>query len=60
MYKSIQYVLESREQLVLNRIYGVDAEIKTMSEIGKEINVTLERVRQIRYKAHRKIVPELN
>ncbi|MCP3027748.1 sigma factor-like helix-turn-helix DNA-binding protein [Halobacillus sp. A5] len=60
VYKTMQYVLSEREKLVLNKIYGVDSEIEVMINIAKEINVTRERVRQIRYRANVKILRELN
>ncbi|WP_390216901.1 sigma factor-like helix-turn-helix DNA-binding protein [Halobacillus seohaensis] len=59
VYKTMQYVLSKREKLVLDKIYGVDSEIEILREIAKEINVTQERVRQIRYKANVKISREL-
>ncbi|MFC7322904.1 hypothetical protein [Halobacillus campisalis] len=59
VYKTMQYILLDREKLVLNKIYGVDCDIKILSKIAKEINVTPERVRQIRYKANVKILREL-
>ena len=59
VYKTMQYVLSEREKLVLNKTYGVDSDIEVMRKIAKEINVTPERVRQIRYKANVKILREL-
>ncbi len=45
-----------REALVLRRLYGLDGErAATMDEIGAEMGVTRERIRQISLKAQRKL-----
>lgn len=48
-------VLNEREQAVIRGCYGVDSERKTMAEIGQELGLKRERVRQIRNKALRKM-----
>lgn len=48
--------LTPREQEVLRMRYGIDdARPKTLEEVGKEFNVTRERIRQIEAKALRKL-----
>ena len=48
--------LTPREQEVLRMRYGIDdARAKTLEEVGKEFNVTRERIRQIEAKALRKL-----
>ena len=48
-------VLNEREQAVIRGCFGVDGERKTMAEIGVELGLKRERVRQIRDKALRKL-----
>ena len=48
-------VLNEREQSVIRDCFGVDGERKTMAEIGVELELKRERVRQIRDKALRKL-----
>lgn len=48
-------VLSPREQEVIRKFYGLECETKTMMEIGIEMNLKRERVRQIRKKAERKL-----
>ncbi|MFW5632045.1 MAG: sigma factor-like helix-turn-helix DNA-binding protein, partial [Acetivibrio ethanolgignens] len=48
--------LSPREEKVLNLRFGLEDGIpKTMEEVGKEFNVTRERIRQIEAKALRKL-----
>ena len=48
--------LTPREQEVLIMRYGIkDSRPKTLEEVGKEFNVTRERIRQIEAKALRKL-----
>ena len=48
-------LLNEREQQVVRRCYGVECEPLTMAEIGAEMGLKRERVRQIRDKALRKM-----
>ena len=48
-------VLNEREQVVIKGCFGVDGERMTMAEIGVELGLKRERVRQIRDKALRKL-----
>lgn len=48
-------VLNEREQTVVKGCFGVNGERKTMAEIGVELGLKRERVRQIRDKALRKL-----
>lgn len=45
------YILTEREQKVLERVYGINHEPMTFAEIGEELGLKRERVRQIRKKA---------
>lgn len=47
--------LNPKEQYVLNNLYGIDTTEKTLNEIGNNLNVSVERIRQIECKALRKI-----
>ena len=57
--KKIDEVLSTltpRENEVIRRRYGLDdGKPKTLEEVGKEFNVTRERIRQIEAKALRKL-----
>ena len=48
-------ILNEREQAVITRYYGLDAERQTMAEIGEALGLKRERVRQIRDVALRKL-----
>ncbi|MBQ7642652.1 MAG: sigma-70 family RNA polymerase sigma factor, partial [Clostridia bacterium] len=48
--------LTPREEKVLRLRYGIDdGKTRTLEEVGKEFNVTRERIRQIEAKALRKL-----
>jgi hypothetical protein len=47
--------LAAREQRVIRTRYGLDAEAATLEDIGSEIGVTRERIRQIQKKALRRL-----
>lgn len=47
--------LKPREEMVLRYHFGIDCEPLTLVEIGKRLNVTKERVRQIEKKSIRKL-----
>ncbi|MDE6646250.1 MAG: sigma-70 family RNA polymerase sigma factor [Prevotella sp.] len=47
--------LNEREQAVVRRFFGIDYQRMTMAEIGEELGLKRERVRQIRDKAMRKL-----
>ena len=48
--------LTEREQQVLRLRYGLDDDrSRTLEEVGKQLNVTRERIRQIEAKALRKL-----
>lgn len=47
--------LEERERFVLERRFGIRGEAATLEEIGREIGVTREAVRQVERKALRKL-----
>jgi RNA polymerase primary sigma factor len=52
----VLYSLTSREQRVLQLRFGLeDGRSRTLEEVGKEFNVTRERIRQIEAKALRKL-----
>ena len=47
--------LNEREQAVVRRYFGIESQRMTMAEIGEELGLKRERVRQIRDKAVRKL-----
>jgi len=47
--------LDERQQAVISRLYGIDRERQTMAEVGMELGLKRERVRQIRNTALRKL-----
>ena len=47
--------LSERESQVVTRFYGLDCEYETMAEIGDELGLKRERVRQIRNRAIRRL-----
>ena len=49
-------MLAPREQQVVQRFYGIGVETRTMAEIGQEMGLKRERVRQIRDKAVRQLL----
>ena len=56
LYEAISEALNSREQKVIILRFGLDGKHeRTLAEVGKELNVTRERVRQIESKALRKL-----
>lgn len=48
-------MLDEREQAVIKRFFGIEYERMTMAEIGEEMGLKRERIRQIRDKAMRKL-----
>jgi RNA polymerase primary sigma factor len=48
-------MLDEREQAVIKRFFGIKYERMTMAEIGEEMGLKRERIRQIRDKAMRKL-----
>ena len=53
---SVLNTLTPREEKVLRLRYGIDdGKGRTLEEVGKEFNVTRERIRQIEAKALRKL-----
>ena len=48
-------VLNEREKAVVQGFFGIEGERKTMAEIGEELGLKRERVRQIRNQAVRKL-----
>lgn len=56
LYAGISGLLTEREQTVIKRRYGLeDEEIATLDEIGKDLKLTRERVRQIEKQALAKL-----
>ena len=56
MIREVLYTLTEREQKVLRLRFGLDdGRSRTLEEVGREFNVTRERIRQIEAKALRKL-----
>ena len=51
-------VLDERQRHIIRHAYGIGAHHKTLAEIGEEMGLKRERVRQIRDKAVRKLCKE--
>ena len=52
MHQAFEVVLSERQRFVLTRRYGLDdGEFRTLSEVGKEMQLSRERVRQIEREA---------
>ncbi len=47
----LKTALNPMEQIIINKLFGFQEDPKTLDEVGKELNVTSERVRQIKNKA---------
>ena len=48
-------ILDSRERGIISEYFGLSGKPKTLEEIGSGLNLTKERVRQIKEKALRKL-----
>ena len=53
--QSVMTVLNPRERRILELSYGLGCQAKTMDEIGDDLDLTRERVRQLKMKAIRKL-----
>ena len=56
--QAVEYALQSlneRELQIVNRFFGLDREHETMAEIGEDLGLRRERVRQIRNRAIRRL-----
>ena len=48
-------VLDEREKIIVKDYFGLSGHPRTLAEIGKDFNLTKERIRQIKEKAIRRI-----
>ena len=61
MHEAFGVVLTDLQQFVLRRRYGLeDGEFRTLSEVGKEMSLSRERVRQIEREALNRLRDESN
>ena len=51
----IMRILDDRERVIIEDYFGISGTPRTLEEIGKDFNLTKERVRQIKEKALRKL-----
>ena len=51
----IMKILDERERVIIEDYFGISGSPRTLEEIGKDFNLTKERVRQIKEKALRKL-----
>ena len=56
--KILTKCLNKRELIIVSRYYGLDGECLTLEEIGRELNLTKERIRQILEKSLKKLRTE--
>ena len=54
-FDNVLSTMTRREQVVIKARFGIDCEVKTLDEIGKEFDISRERVRQIETQALRKL-----
>ncbi|WML26283.1 hypothetical protein [Neobacillus sp. OS1-33] len=59
LYTAMSYLLSERELIILNGIYGVNKERARLKSVAKLLNLSPERVRQIRNEAEKKIAKKL-
>ena len=57
--KNLMAVLGERESRIIREYYGIGCDERNLDEIGKELGLTQERVRQIKVKAIRRMRQEL-
>lgn len=59
IYNAMSIALTERENTILNNIYGINNERANLKTVGEMLNISPERVRQIRNHAEYKIVRRL-
>lgn len=57
--EELMSTLSDRERLILRKYYGFDDKPKNLEEIGDELNITQERVRQIKSRSIKKMRQEI-
>ncbi|MGF6950093.1 DNA-directed RNA polymerase sigma subunit (sigma70/sigma32) [Neobacillus sp. B4I6] len=59
LYETMKHILTQREQTILNEMYGLNQERARLTTVGELLNISRDRVRQLRNGAENKIVKEL-
>jgi DNA-directed RNA polymerase sigma subunit (sigma70/sigma32) len=58
-YVAIKYILTEKEQVVLDRCYGVTQKSAPLHIVGSELNIGPERVRQIKARAEYRLAKRI-
>lgn len=59
VYKAMRNVLSDREQMILDEVYGLNKKGTSLKAVAEMLNISPERVRQLRNEAENMIVSQL-